>query len=166
MHDLGCGDELLSGDLIKLGAKGVIAVDKDLTVDARYRSVHPHHKGVTGVRATFEEYAKKTPKIDVAFVSWPVNRVEEGLLTLVSRSKLVIYLGKCTDGACCGWPGLFKHFLSRELIAHVPDEYNSLLAYGRTLPDPRRGENEELGGLDWEKIRPYYNKQGGLNEGT
>lgn len=85
----------------------------------------------------------------MAFVSWPANRPDEGLLTLLKRAATLIYLGKCTDGTCCGWPGLFTYFLSRELLVHVPDEYNTLFVYGGALETPRTGEWEERAGLDW-----------------
>ncbi len=166
VHDLGAGDELLAGDLARFGAAEVIAIDEKLCNEGWYRERRPLPKGVIGIKATFEEYAKTVPDIEIAFVSWPANRESHGLLTLVQSARTVVYLGKCTDGVCCGWPGLFKHFLQRELVEHVPDEYNSLFVYGPRLPTPRCGENEEQAGLDWDKIRPYYNEQGGLNAGT
>ncbi len=160
VHDLGCGDELLARDLVKFGASEVIAIDSKLCLLPYYREQHPYPKGMTGIQAYFEEYAKTSPSIDVAFVSWPANRQDAGLLTLVMSAKTVIYLGKCTDGSCCGWPGLFSHFLRRELITHVPDEYNTLFIYGSMLETPRCGEWEEQAGLDWETTRPYYDGKG------
>jgi len=150
VHDLGCGDQVLSDVLVDLGAASVVAVDC-----APMGVPGSRFSRVNVVRATFAEYAATQPVIDVAFVSWPFNQVEPGLLDLVTRSKTVAYLGKCTDGALCGWPGLFRHFLTRELVVHVPHVANTLCVYGETLATPRKGEWEEQAGLDWTKIRPY-----------
>ena len=110
---------------------------------------------VRTVRAKFAEYVASEPTIDVAFVSWPYNQVDLSLFELVTRAKMVAYLGKCTDGALCGWPGLFRYFLSRELAAHVPHPANTLLIYGGPLKTPRAGELEERAGLDWQTVRSY-----------
>src|ERR1700677_837613 len=107
VHDLGCGDRVLSEAIVRLGAVEVIAVDR------RQRTDWEPAPSVTSVRANFDEYAITDPVIDVAFVSWPVTRVEPSLLELLRRAKTVAYLGKCTDGVICGWPGLFRHFLGR-----------------------------------------------------
>ena len=152
VHDLGCGDQLLSGDLVKWGASEVVAIDS-----------HPYGdpgKKVTTLKMSFADYLSTGPEIDIAFICWPPNRVEPALLELARLAKLVVYHGKCTDGTCCGWPGLFEHFLRRDLVAYVPDEYNTLCVYGALVPARRDGQPEERAGLDWEKIRPYYDERG------
>jgi hypothetical protein len=148
VHDLGCGDQSLSDALVSMGAKQVIAVDS-----------HPFGQpvlAVTTVKSSFSDYAATSPEpeIDIAFVSWPVNRSEPGLLSLVMRAKIVAYLGKCTDGTCCGWPMLFQHFLGRELLTYVPESLNTLCIYGSEIKVPRTGELEERAGLDWQKMMP------------
>jgi len=158
VHDLGCGDQLISGDLVKWGASEVIAVDS-----------HPYGnpgRKITTVKSAFEDYLLTAPDIDVAFICWPQNYRQPSLVGLAERARTIIYHGKCTDGTYCGWPGLFRYFLGRELLAYVPDEYNTLIVYGEALASPRAGENEELGGLDEVNIRPYYNDKGGLYAGA
>jgi hypothetical protein len=149
VHDLGCGDHVLSNELLKMGAQEVIAID-----------AHPYgvpllmriDRAVTPIKAHFEAYALTQPEIEIAFVSWPANRADRGLLALVSSAKKIVYLGKCTDGTCCGWPALFDHFLHRELLKYEPDVYNTLCIYGDDLDTPREGELEERAGLDWTRI--------------
>jgi hypothetical protein len=148
IHDLGCGDQVLSDALVQLGAAAVIAVDE-----------HPvgcPGSWVNTVRTTFAEYETRQPIIDVAFVSWPVNHNEPPLLDLLYRAKTIAYLGKCTDGTLCGWPGLFRYFLGLELVAHVPHPANTLLIYGTPVAAPRVGEWEERAGLDHRFSYPYF----------
>ena len=148
VHDLGCGDRTLSAYLVQLGAAGVVAVD--------YRQPPGDPAaGVTAVRVMFLEFAASEPAIDVAFVSWPNNHVQHGLLELLHRSATVAYLGKNTDGVACGWPGLFRHFLARKLVAYLPHRANTLCVYGPPIAEARIGEPEEQAGLDPLVIRPY-----------
>jgi hypothetical protein len=147
VHDLGCGDQVLAEALVGLGAESVVAVDSHPTGSPR--------SGVTTVRATFAEYAATEPTVDVAFVSWPFNQIDPPLLDLCARARTVAYLGKCTDGRICGWPGLFRHFLSRRLVTYAPHPANTLCVYGEPLPAPRAGELEERAGLDWQTVHRF-----------
>jgi hypothetical protein len=152
VHDLGCGDQVLSRALVRLGAARVMAVDASPPTELPGAEI-------TTVRATFQEYLDGSPQIDVAFVSWPLNFPEPALLCLVARARTVIYLGKCTDGVFCGWPGLFRHFLGRKLLAHVPHPVNTLCVYGEPLVKPREGELEERAGIDWLSVTRYDRSQ-------
>jgi hypothetical protein len=155
VHDIGAGDQRLSTLLVKLGAREVVAIDKE-------PSGRPP-KEVKTVTSTFVAFAAANPQLcveqggflDISFLSWPVNHADLGMSHLVAYSKIVIYLGKCTDGMSCGWPGLFDHFLRRELSVYIPSRQNTLCIYGSKLSVPRAGEYEERAGLDWENIRPY-----------
>lgn len=147
VHDLGCGDRYLSGRLVAWGARGVVAVDS-----------HPFgpHPGpwVTTVTQSFEEYLKTRSTIDVAFVSWPTTGAYVGgygLLGLIILAKRVIYLGKNTDGTMCGRPKLFHHLMRRPLLAHVPDEWNTLIGYGSGAVI-REAVLEEKAGMDMTKV--------------
>jgi hypothetical protein len=153
VHDLGCGDRYLSKRLVAWGAKTVIAVDKDPY------GYDPGPKVIT-VAETFERYLKMRPIIDVAFISWPTNShlsfrgVENptyALLRLVISAARVVYLGKNTDGIICGHPHLFRHLVRRPLLAHVPDEFNTLLAYdaGTVTREPVL---EEQAGMDMSRV--------------
>lgn len=154
VHDLGAG----SLELARIvrsghrrgrrtgGACKVIAIDKE-------RVSPPDDPCIEVVWTLFSNY--KDP-IDTALISWPINHPDSGLLDLVERSRIVIYIGKNTDGLMCGWPGLFWTFLSRELLAYVPDRKNVLAVYGWELPSPRRPTGEELAGLTtYEKMYSY-----------
>lgn len=155
VHDLGCGDAVLSRDLLRFGASGVTGIDSNFCTDPVYRTMFVLPQRLTGIRTTFEEYLKTKPSIDVAFMSWPINREERGLVELTQLARTVIYLGKCTDGQFCGFPGLFKHFISRELLDYEPDRPNTLCIYGGPLATPREAEHEERAGLDVTNIQPY-----------
>jgi hypothetical protein len=100
------------------------------------------------------------PIIDVAFVSWPTNSplsfrgVENptyALLKLVMSAARVVYLGKNTDGIICGHPHLFRHLVRRPLLAHVPSEANTLLAYD-TGTVTREPVLEEQAGMDMSRV--------------
>jgi len=154
VHDLGAG----SLELARIvrsghrrgrrtgGACKVIAIDKE-------RISPPSDPCIEVVWTLFKDY--KEP-IDIALVSWPQNVPDAGLLDLIERSRIIIYLGKNTDGMMCGWPGLFWSFLSRALLAYVPDRKNVLAVYGHELTALRRPTGEELAGLTtYEKLYSY-----------
>jgi hypothetical protein len=129
VHDLGAGDLILANQLWDMGAVRVYAIDKSQMPDTA-------KPGVTPIVSYFSQYegpfdkADRHEVIDTAFVSWPVNWPEEGLVKLVSRSNFIIYLGKNTDGAACGDIRLFNVLVKREVLAHVPEYRNTLIVYG------------------------------------
>lgn len=146
VHDLGAGDLQLAHRLLVLGATQVIAVDKE-----RCTTVTPQ---ITCVRATFDEWlSRRESPADVIFLSYPINHRLLALLQLVEEARLVVYLGKNTDGTVCGWPGLFAHFLRRDLLAYVPERRNSLAVYGGHLESYRHPKGEELAGLSTDVSR-------------
>ncbi len=144
VHDLGSGNQILSRELIRLGAEKVIAIDKDPYRDA------PGH-GIEPVTTYFENYQAA---IHTAFVSWPRNTYDAGLIALIERAECVVYLGKNTDGLACGFPKFWEHLRQREALAHVPDPRNTLIVYGHrgtkraTLP-------EELAALQQDRLWGY-----------
>jgi hypothetical protein len=153
VHDLGCGDRQLAKQLAALGAKTVVAVDKE-----------PYgyclRSDVITVEESFERYLRMRPTIDVAFVSWPatgplsfegIGSPVYALLGLVISAARVVYLGKNTDGIICGHPHLFRHLARRPLLAHVPDEWNTLLVYGSGVVT-REPVLEEQAGMDMSRV--------------
>lgn len=142
VHDLGCGDCVLARLLLDWGATEVVAVDKDPFKPS------PTRRGLTFTQAYFEYFDSITPEIDLAFMSWPSNRQESALLRLTKKAKTVVYLGKNTDGTMCGYPGLFEHFVTRKLLAYVPERGNTLIILGGPLKKPRRPRGEERAGLN------------------
>lgn len=138
VHDLGAGDGELSLALLQLGAAKVTAVD---------RNKIPTAPGVECRQAYFENVRDA---IDIAFVSWPSNRPDGGLLSLIRRAREVVYLGKNTDGTACGSRPFFRALQQREVRAYVPNRENTLIIYGADTGVLRRPTPEELAGLDLE----------------
>lgn len=141
VHDLGAGDLNLAADLLRLGAKHVVAIDKE-----PYRKKSP--QGITTVTCYFEEYS---PPVEIAFMSWPRSTFDTGLLNICRRARLVVYLGRNTDGSACGFPPLLQHLATRQVLAHVPDSYNSLIIYSSTL-ESRRYLPEEYAAIFQDKV--------------
>ena len=133
IHDLGSGDGVLALLMAQIGAKKVIAVDKqDFPRAAKFAAQIEFRSTL------FEDFNES---VETIFLSWPDNHPLEGLLPLVTQAKTVIYLGKNTDGSVCGWPELFKEFSGREILKHLPERKNTLTIYGPTrLNRPMTGE--------------------------
>jgi len=120
--DLGAGDLALAQRLVQLGAKKVVAVEKE-PMRGRPGKIELKH-------GYFKDVADTAPDIiPVVFLSWPQTRPQPGLLDLVDRALKVIYLGSNTDGNACGFPRLFANFYYRTLLAHVPCQANSMMVY-------------------------------------
>lgn len=141
----------LAYHLVTLGAKSVIGLD------LRHSQVKPHVPQVTFIQAPFEAWSLDVPLV---FVSWPSNCYDEHLLRIVRKTPRVIYLGSNLEGTACGNPVLFKHFCSREVLAHAPDPSNSLIVYGDSLSKPRRHLPEEFAGIQQNTIW-YYGELAG-----
>lgn len=127
VYDFGAGNLVLSEAIRKMGAKRVIAIDKEVK-----ESKDPF---VVSYRCYFDKFltsSSRRPKPgDVAFLSWPSNHPLPGLLDLLSRFDTIIYLGKNTDGSACGWPGFFHQMYLRTVLEYVPHRRNSLIIYGK-----------------------------------
>lgn len=143
VHDVGAGDLLLAKSLLNLGAAHVIALEKE-RMPARI-------KGITPVRGSFHEYREP---IQTAFVSWPVNWWDKGLLNLIERSEVVLYLGSNLDGLMCGFQRMWEHLSEREVLGHVPDRANTLIVYGPNS-EVRKPLPEEFAALNLERIWSY-----------
>lgn len=143
VHDLGAGNLQLSGQLLQLGATRVTAIDRSLP--------RCHESRITLVEGYFHDYREK---IDVAFVSWPCNWQDMGLVRLVRESPVVIYLGKNTDGTMCGGRDFFDALSVREIRAYEPDPHNTLIVYGPkgVVRQPR---GEEVAAQRLERIWSY-----------
>jgi hypothetical protein len=141
VHDLGAGDLSLARTLIECGAKGVVAIDKEMMLDSKVPSIETIH-------AYFDQYANP---IDIAFLSWPVNW-SSGVLRLVRRARLVIYLGKNTGGIVCGYPDLWWHLRTREVLRHIPGRKNSFIIYGPGTRGCKGHLPEEHAALDDKRV--------------
>jgi hypothetical protein len=148
VHDLGCGDMELSGEVYRLGAVEVHAIDKDPPL------VHPPN-GVTFHRARFIEVLEP---IDVALISWPPN-YECSLDLVVNRARTIIYLGMNFGGTSCGTVRLFVTLARREVLSYVPDRENVLTIYGGSIDHSRGLTGEEAAGLSQHVGQPWSYEQ-------
>lgn len=143
--DLGAGILGRSHELVYLGARKVIAIDKE--------RMPPASPGtpIETRRALFAEVQPPVGGIDVAFLGWPQNTSLVGLTELLVASRKVIYLGCNTGGTSCGNSSLFTHFYARQVLGHVPHARNSLIVYGGWRTGPRRPLPEE-----WAALHPEH----------
>lgn len=149
VHDLGAGSLDLAIALTTFGAREVIAVDKE--------RMPRGHALIRTIQMSFTRFAEQFKGgIEVAFLSWPENRMDIDLLTLLKRSETVIYLGKNTDGNACGHPMMFEHFQRRKLLAYLPERRNTLAVYGKALVKLREPKGEEQAGLSMY-LGPWLN---------
>ncbi len=138
IHDLGAHLCEHSLKLLELGAASVVAVDKEAMpfVDRR----------VSRVRTLFADY---DGEIDVAFLAWPVNHYDRGLLRLAGAAKKVIYVGKNTDSSMAASPSFFHAMASRRVLDYVPEKPNALIVRGDPLAAPRKKlRGEEIAGAN------------------
>jgi len=128
VHDLGAGFLGLAHELLNLGATEIIAIDRFEMPEAT--------ANIKRLQGYFHDYHEP---IDTAFVSWPINWQDLGLLEAIDRASTVIYLGSNHDGNMCGFHEFWAHLRQREVLAHVPERRNTLIVYG-----PKHVEREEL----------------------
>ena len=148
VHDLGAGSCEHSLMLVELGAASVVAIDKESMPKAL------GGRKISRFQGYFEHY---DGDIDVAFVSWPINHEDQGLLQLVRRAKLVLYVGKNTDGSMCAWPGFFLEMSGRKILDYVPERPNTLIVYSDFLARRRkelRGE-ERAGATSFDSEKRW-----------
>ncbi len=144
VHDLGAGDLTLAHILVVCGAASVIAVDKQPMPEPRVPSIER-------VVSCFDAF---TGPVDIAFMSWPVNwRV--GLTPIARTARLVIYLGNNMGGSACGYPDLWWHLRSREVLAHEFESSGSLIVYGPGTRGRKGKLPEEHAALDHNRVWSY-----------
>ena len=134
--DLGAGNLVHAKTRLQLGAKQVVAIDKN-----EFRPSLSQGFNIQTIQSRYSDLAP--PDIDVAWLSWPSNTTLDGLLGILERSHLVIYLGCNTGGSACGWPGLFKHFRTREVLANHASRQNTMTVYGSSSSLGRPTTSEE-----------------------
>lgn len=143
VHDLGAGDLRQCDDLLSLGVRSIIAVDK--------RYAHARRVGTPGrIKITgdsFDEYAGRRPRIDIAFVSWPEAYAPQALVDLVAPARLVVYIGSNFDGTVCGSHALWQHLVRRQVLVSVSAPSETLIVYGPIVDHPRRLLPEEYAGI-------------------
>lgn len=135
VYDLGAGDLQHARHLLRLGAKHVVAIDKE---------PHPTASGsITVIEGYFDRVPIPTDGLDIAFVAWPINYRTPGLVTWLAAATVVVYLGHNFDGSSCGNPELFEHLIGRRLTHWVAHRSNTLIVVGEPLSTPREPTPEE-----------------------
>ncbi len=142
--DLGAGTCTKSRLLKEWGASVVIAVDS---------TEMPPVEGIEQQCCRFHE-AELPAEIDVGFVAWPQNYEVPGLIEILERCRVVIYLGSNYDGMINGWPGLFEHMLGRALLHDFHIKENSLVIIGEPLSARREPTIGEQSAHTYG-VRPY-----------
>jgi len=156
VHDLGAGDLELSQTLLEYGATKVIAVDRSLP----YPSPDPRI-------VLFEDYFHNFHEdVAIAFVSWPCNWQDLGLVKILRRTPKILYLGQTMNGTMCGGRDFWEEVAQREVLAYEPMWINSLIVYGPTLVK-RALLREEAAGMDSVRIWDFQerSREGGEGHG-
>lgn len=121
VYDLGCGNLMLSYELLSMGASNIFAVDKEIPEQIlRQPFIH--------FQRTYFKNITDTPEI--AFVSWPDNTANFG--DLILNSKTVIYLGQNYMGTSCGSQSFWFPLYKREIL-EINFDLNTLIIYGPNL---------------------------------
>jgi hypothetical protein len=137
--------------LLELGATEVHAIDKGIMPESK-------DPRIKKTRCYFHEYKGGIPSI--AFVSWPINHQDQGLVKLVKSAPVAIVLSKNTDGNACGDPLFYQHLITRDLLFYEPDRRNCLIVVGAKLPRPRKPTGEEEAGMSWTTMLSYEEAEG------
>jgi hypothetical protein len=122
VYDLGCGNLWLSYKLLDMGASSIFAVDKKIPEETLLR--HP----LIQFQKSYFKNITDTPEI--VFVSWPDNNANFG--DLISKSKIIIYLGKNYGGTCCGSQSFWFPLYKREIL-EINFDLDTLIIYGPTF---------------------------------
>lgn len=150
VYDLGAGDLSLSNLMIGLGAKSVVAIDKDI----KGMSYDETSKTIGNIEQRKILFDKVKDYPEVALGSW-ISTYANGIEDIIDRSQVFIYLGKNTDGTACGTAKLFERLLFRDVLAYHPHPRNCMIVYGKHLKLRRRElVGEELAGI-CQDVVPY-----------
>jgi len=169
--DIGAANLEISKELISLGANNVLAVDKsdfryyiyklyysDKSFHDKIRKDYPklfsQLKNIQYLKSYIHEL---TERREVAMVSWPVNW-PIGLPVVLRDTRVVIYLGKNTDGTVCGSMDMWELLSRREILDYVPDKNNSLIVYGPNKVN-RKMVGEESAAMLGEVVSYEYSER-------
>lgn len=145
LRDYGCGNLVLTQQLLQLGARHIEGVE-----DGERVEIPEQMKArFTLLRKSFSEVP---PSTRMAFVSWPSN-YDNDIQFPLQQARVIIYLGKNTDGFMCGTMKLWRELRRRRVLAHVPAIQNDLIVYGGASLRGRRLLPEEYAGS--RRDRPF-----------
>lgn len=139
--DVGAGDLYYSRLLLELGARKVVAIDKEPLSRAR--------RGIQTIRNPLR--ALEPIRDAWLFLSWPVNH-DIGYLPWLEAAEGVVYLGSNVDGSSCGVPAMFMHLYYRGVLHHIPHRRNTLTIYGGPRTQDRELTHEEYAALQTEPL--------------
>ena len=142
--DIGAGDLDLASQLLKLGAKRIVAVDKEI---GKTRSKRIVRYGEYLDNFLKRVYGEEGLRWDVAFLSWPSNWHMPGLRELLFFSKKIVVLSKNSDATACGTSGLWRYLQTRELEWAIPNVRNWLHIYSHDEDLGRAPTGEERAGI-------------------
>lgn len=133
--DLGACDLAGSDMLVELGARSVLAVDRN-------RMPTPSSERIITKQCYFHQLDEVRP---VVFASWIVNW-DVNIDPHLEQAKFIVSISKNTDQSACGYTRMWEHLRRREVLLHLPDQRNVLTVYGpKYINRPILGE--ELAGL-------------------
>lgn len=145
--NLGCGTGSTEPQLLKrLGATSVYAVDKA----RRNHTVLPNSVTECGVITWCDMYYiefmdKFTETADVALIKWPDNGPLVGMVPLLAKCDVVVYVGTNAGFTACGNQALWRYLANREFVSDVKGHHNDMIVYGKpveTATAPRCREEE------------------------
>ena len=146
--NLGCGNGGAEPQLLKrLGATVIHAVDK-----ANRNHILTPTFGTSGVitwcdmyYTEFSAFIGPSSAADVAVIKWPDTGPLTGLVGLLDKCEVVVYIGTNDGFTACGNPSLWRYLATREFITAVENRHNDMIVYGKpveTATAPRCREEE------------------------
>jgi hypothetical protein len=148
IYDIGCGDCTLGIELLKLGARSIIGIDKE-----------PRPKQLKNDKINYRQVLLKSldEKIDILFVSWPINDDSIDFVRVFEHSNTIIYLGSTLNGDYCGNVPMWEWLATRKLLHHNEWYKNSLIVYANQTEE-RPMLLEEKAGAWRDKIIEMFQK--------
>lgn len=127
--DLGAGSGNLARLCARLGARSVLAVDKEYS---HGRIPKPANKKIQFVGTYFTHLLPLSPST-IAIVSWPANYevVTRELLRVTQDVRTVVYIGVNDGTTQCGTPALFAGLQERLGRPLKEDGHQDMLVYSR-----------------------------------
>ncbi len=158
---LGSGpDTQEAWSLLEFGADRVYAVDKAQRSSMREPRFSKLYTGGNNWRicdcqsyfTEFVKYAKdeNLDEPDVVFVKWPQTNHQAGLVQLIARATVVVYIGVNDGATACGPKDMWSHFRARSLLEVVQGKHNDMMVYGdpcEPAAEPRC--REEVNAVGW-----------------
>lgn len=149
IDDLGCGNLQRAYEII--GTDSTIRIHG---FDKEY--IQTDHKAIKTYQVDLS-HGKFESKSKIALLAWPINRPSSAggpkWESILPQYTQVIYIGKNTDGMCCGSLELWRYLITLNVQAVIPDRQETLIHYttaprvsSKTLIEEQSGIAAWLGG--------------------